>query len=887
MRLLTTLPRGVRRLFRLPASHERMRHDLDDEIRFHIESCIAASRAAGLSEAEACSAAIARFGDSNDLRTYCDALASRRARRIGLRDWFDAWMQDARFALRQLARAPGFTAMTITMLALGVGANAAIFSVVHHLLIAPLPFADGGRMVELMMTSGGGQVFIMPNPEIIARWRARTRTVDHTMGFWSGEETLGDTAQANAERVSYALIQPAALDFVGARPVIGRAIEPSDTLTGAGPVVMLGHGFWTRRFAASAHVLGTTILLDGVAHTIVGVMPEGFFVPFAEDARDVFVAMPAGTMGNPTMLLAMLRPGVTADAANRELASMFPVHTDANPYDDPPRVMRAVDFTRSTTREIVLVLFGAVSFVLLIACANVANLLLARAWARHRELAVRAALGAGRGRLVRQMFTESMVLAVIAGALGTGVAYGTLHLIIAAQPPKWGTLDGVRIERAVLWWSLGVSILTGLLFGAAPALFAADQRLGDSLKSTTRAAAGSRATQRFRGALVVLEVALSVVLLCGAGLLMRTVVALRHIDVGFDPRGLAGVSLRFDPKHTTDPLAIEATTAAIRAELRATPGIQGVAMSTAAPPDFGIAMGAFEIEGRQTSPRDTVKVIGFASVDTNYFRLVGLPVTRGRLFAPIAPTAKIGPAAELMINESMARRFWPNGNALGARVRRGTQPQWSTIVGIVGDVAFPTLNSVGKDLQMYMAHHPGNALSDIVVRSRLSASATEAVLKKAAHRADPTIRVSLMRRSEDYIAHVADMQRFVLTLLGDFALLAVVLAAIGLYGVIAYSVTQRTREIGVRVALGAQATDVIRLVVGKGVALAMVGIAIGTIGAVLATRALASWLYGVRPGDPVTLVIVAVALLVVAVLSTLGPARRAAGLDPVEALRAE
>ena len=888
MRIFETLPRGVRRLVRLPLplSRSHLLRDLDDEIRFHIEACVEAARAAGISDSEARAAALARFGDVDDLRAYCATVATRRARRRSIRDALDAWIQDLRFAVRQFARTPAFTITAIAILALGVGASAAIFSVVHHLLIAPLPYADGNRMVELMATSAHGNVYFMPGPEMVAEWRARTRAVDHVMGLWDGQKMLGDTTRPNVDRVSFALVQPQVFDYVGVHPILGRPIVPSDTFPGAPPVVLIGHSFWERSFGGSDRALGQRILLDGTAHTIIGVMPEGFFVPFADDARDAFIAMPAGTMAKPTGVIAKLRPGVSIDMANRELRALF-THAATNNGEDPPRVVRVSDLTRGTTRQIIVVLFCAVCLVLLIACANVANMLLARAWSRQRELAVRAALGAGRTRLVRLMLTESMLLAVLAGVAGIAVARGALRLIIAAQPSNMTTLDGVRIEAAVLWWSLGISIVTGLLFGAAPALFAADERLDAALKSSARSAGSSRAARRFRGCLVVFEVALSVVLLASAGLLMRTVVALRHVDLGFDPHGLVGISLGLGSPRLADFATRGAVMEGIRARALAIPGVHAASAATTVPPEFGIAMGAFQIDGRPAAARDSLALIGFNAVDTTFFHVVGLRLLRGRVFEPSTELTDRTAGGEVVINESTARRFWSDGDALGAHVRWSSRQPWSTVVGIVADMNTPSVHSLGKDIQMYGPKVPGSALSGIVVRSDLPMPTLVAALTKAIHEVNPAVRALRPESAEEYVAHAADTQRFVLTLLATLATLAVVLAAVGLYGVVAYSVSRRTREIGVRVALGAQARDVVRLVVGSGVALSGAGIVVGAGSAALATRALRSWLYGVAPGDPMTLAGVAVVLLVVAILATVSPARRAMRLDPVDALRAE
>ena len=885
MSIRERLPRGVRRLFRLPRSEQRLMRELDDEIQFHFERHISDLRARGMSDADATAAALARFGDSDDLRAYCNRLAARRERTRGVRDWFDALAQDMHFAARQIARSPGFTATATLILALGIGANAAIFSIVHHLILAPLPFADGDRMVTFFATSSGGAVSMTPTSDLAAAWQARARGVEQIVIYEDVAFALGDSTTGPTRQVEGEAIPPSAMGYVGIQPLFGRGILASDTAGDAPPVVLLGEGLWRRSFGGLRDVVGKTVLLDGIQHTVIGVMPEKFYLPFG-DGRDVFTALHARGGVHRVAGMAKLRPGVTIEAANRELERSLPPKSDGNNYDGPPRLRRAVDLVGANIKRMVILLFGAVGIVFLIACANVANLLLARSWSRQREFAIRIALGAGRGRIMRQVFTESLILALIAGALGVAISFLVLHGILASLPASSTDFDGVRIERAVLIWSAGISLLAGILFGFAPAVSAVGQRVNDSLKAGARTAAGGAGARRLRFGLVIGEVALSVTLLAGAGLLVRTLVALNHVDVGFRPHGLSSTYLRFTGKRFADSNVRSGVQRAILDGARGIPGVRGAMYVATPPPGFALAMNGLQIEGRPTTATDSLKAFPINEVPPEYFALVGLPIKQGRTFTPSSETGDQSAPDEVLISEELARRFWPDGGALGARVRRGNTP-WKTVVGVVGNIRLPAATRRNREFQMYepAEHAPLGAF--LLIRSDLTLSVLGPALQKVAHDVDASIKLGDFEAADAQITESMTNPRLVLRLLGAFAMLAMALAAMGLHGVIAYSVSQRTREIGVRVALGAEGQDVVRLILRQGLSLAAAGVTIGVAGAFAATRALRTLLYGVQPGDPVTFAVVAAVLLGIALAAAYAPARRAARLDPVEALRAD
>jgi predicted permease len=893
------LPAGIRRLFRLPFSIHRARRDLDDEVRFHLEMRAEALRGRGLSAADAEREALARFGDPAELHEYSRTVILPRRRRRGMLETARSFGQDLRFGVRQLRRAPGFAATAIIVCALGVGANTALFSVVHRLILEPLPFVNGARMVMLEWTTNNGAFFVSPTQRMIDRWAGAARAVDHITVIDDRSIVLGDTAADSPAKGYGVATVPRAMAFVHASPALGRNVVGDDTLPDAPPVALISHGLWERQFGGTTDVLGKAILVDGAPRVIVGVLPAGFALPLISGAaREIDVLEPLRHSGADRRIaaIAMLRPGFSARDAARELAVLFPVTpsgakrapTDehGNPLD-VPRVRTGEDLIGTGYRQIVIMLFGAVGFVLVIACANVANLILSRAWSRQREFAVRRALGAGRGRLVRQMITESLTLAAAGGALGVGVAAASLRIMVAVQPPNSTELNGAHLEPAVLAWSLGVAILTGLLFGLAPALFASGDAVSNSLKSASRTAAGTGNAGRVRAGLVILEIALSVTLLAGAGLLVRTLLAMERYDVGFEPRKLAGIPIPLGGKRYADLTVRRSILEALIERVRTTAGVEGAAFALMLPPGSGISMAHLEVEGVVAAETDSLKFVGLQYATPEYFKVAGIRVLQGRVFAANASLSDKLASDEVMVSESFAKRLWPGASPLGRRLRLGVL-DWSRIVGIVPDVQPPGGLRGNRGLQIYGALPPAPAYPMLVVRGSLSPLELSAVLRRAAHEVDPSLK---LRRdavtAEAEVAHFLSVHRFVLALLGGFATLALVLAAIGLYGVIAYSVSQRTREMGVRIALGARSADVVGMVLREAMSLSVLGIVVGGVGAVAATRALRGLLFGVQPGDPTTLAATAFLLAAVAIGAAYLPARRAASIDPIEALRAE
>jgi predicted permease len=893
MRISDKLPSGIRRLFRLPLTRARRMRDLDDEIRFHIESHVDRLRAEGMSEEAAMTAALRRFGDRDDLRAYCSTLAARHEPARRFRRWFDELAQDLRFAFRQIRCAPGVAATAVLILAIGIGATTGVYSVVHHLLIDPLPFPDGNRMVTLNSMTGRGQVYVTPNRKLLEAWRDRSKVVEQTLIYEGLALTLGDTSRSLhsssatlANELSAAAVPPSLFAFLGTKPIRGRPILPSDTLADATPVVLFAERVWRTRFGGT-DIVGTKVNLSGTLHTVIGILPEGFGIPFTfseTDGEEAIVALHRRVTGGRAGAIGKLQPGRTIGDANREAAALFPPKSELNTYSEPARISRQVDLVGKSRKQMILMLFGAVALVLLIACANVANLLMVRSWSRQREFAVRTALGAGRRRIARHVLTESLVLSLLAGALGFGLSFLALDGIRAALPNGARDYSDVHLDAAALLWSTTLAVVTGLLFGLLPALGAARSNANESLKAGAHTAVGSVGARRVRTAFVVVEVALSVVLLSGAGLLVRTLGALRHVDPGFQSHGLVTAEVPLVAKSLADTGVRRAAVSAALAAVRGIPGVRGALFVPIGPPDLGITMGGLEVEGRVTAPADSLQTVALGMGPAEMFAFAGIPIRRGQTFSRASDN-------EIIINESLARRLWPNGDALGARMRR-SHDEWKTVVGIVGDVRLPGKEAANPrlnvDLQLYLpAPSIPSRSTSLMVRSDLPLASLTAGIQQALHHAHPALKLGEVTTADSVIEKSFAAQRFVLNLPGTFALLAVVLAAIGLHAVISYDVARRTREIGVRVALGAQSRDVTSLVIGRSLRVAAVGVLVGVGGAVAAAQALRALLYGVRPADPMTLSVIGAALLGIAVAATYAPARRATKLDPVEALRAD
>jgi predicted permease len=877
------LPRGIRRLFRLPATRERIVRDADDEVSFHLAMRAEELRALGLSDDDASAEALRRFGDRGEFRDYNDRRATKIAWRAGLRASLSAWWQDIRFADRQFRRAPAFTALAVLTLALGIGANAAIFSVVHRLLLDPLPYPDGNRIVMITVERNGGAH--VPSVAALGTILARTRSVEtvagvSVSGVWVQQDDGQDTV--------YAIITPNYLKMLGVPPVLGRTFTAAEGRGDGAPVAMISYSRWQREFSGRRDAIGSAVEINHEGreaperrrYTVVGVTPPSMALPISTASFNQNLHAPKPgvwlprdlsqwTSDDQRTLYARLRPGTSVDQARQEVQRIVDSSPELGEKRPTIKLMRAQDMLDPNQARMIEVLFAAVGVLLLISCANVANLLMARAWGRRREFAVRAALGAGRARLARQVLTESTLLALAGGLLGVVVAWQTLRVIIALRPPALANLDNVHIESIVLLWSAAISMLTGVLFGTLPALFAARGSVADVLRSETRGGSGGLATRRVRSALIVLEIALSLVLLVGAGLLVRSFIAMQRVPLGFEPRGLVSFDLMFNARTSRDLRTRAALQNQIVERLRAVPGVTDAAIGMIPAAGFG-AVATLSTDADPNGVVRSVPEFSTILIGPNYFRVAGMRLIEGRYPDSLAALAPRRPGAaprEVVINRGLAARFWPNGNALG----------------VAEVVHLPGGSRLARSAVLYQSPR----FPSFVVRTATPGADLVPALRRAIASIEPTPFVQTTTVGEVFLRDALAPTRFAMALLVAFAAVALMLATVGLYGIVAYGVTQRTREIGVRIALGAEPSAVARLVIGSGLRLTVAGVVIGAAAAFGATRALSGMLFGVSTADPTTFVGITLVVAAVALLASYIPARRALAMDPVEALRAD
>jgi predicted permease len=702
----------------------------------------------------------------------------------------------------------------------------------------------------------------------------------------SGRLLVGDTLAGDTEQLRGTRVGPGLTRLTGVAPLLGREITDFDTMAAAPPVTLLGHAYWQRKFAGDSAVLGRVLPIDGRDHVVIGIMPPGFAVPM-HSGTDLFPALQRLTPGLTGGAVALLREGTTVEQANQELAEVWATYPRP-PGDvrDVPRVARPADLVDDERRMHAILMFGAATVVLLVVCANVANLMLARAWSRRREFAIRAAIGAGRARLTRQVLAESAMLAVFGALLGVAVAAGTLRLF-ASSPSAGDGIEGAGLGAPVLGWALVLSVGAALLFGLGPALSAGNTPSDEALKSGARGSPGGRWGRRFRTSLVVGEVALSVVLLAGAGLLVRTLVAMKQVDVGFDPQGIGGIEVRLAESDYPEPESRAAVVDAVLAEVRAVPGVAMATVADDMPPDFVLLTSPIEVEGRPPPPEDDRTVSSYIGVRPEYFRLVGMPILQGVEVAPNPAMQSGGWSTDVIVNASLARRLWPGEQAVGRKVRFGTSP-WATVVGVVPDVPLPGASGQygrSRDAQIYGAMPRAPTRFVVVFRSERPFAAVVAEIETAIRAAAPLAALQPPRSADTVYAAYRSYHRAVMRMIGGSALLALLLALVGLHAVIAYAVSLRSREFGVRVALGARGADVVRMVLGHGVQLAALGLVIGLVVAAAIARLASALLYGVRPADPLTMAAVAAVLLGTTLVAVWRPARRAANTDPAEVLR--
>ncbi|MGE5278186.1 MAG: ADOP family duplicated permease [Acidobacteriota bacterium] len=887
----------------------RTASDFGAEIEAHIQLEVERLREQGLSEEEARATAHRSFGSLTR--------AEERFYESGRWLWWDHFWQDARHVLRMLRKSPGFTAIAVSTIALGIGATTAIFSVVDATLLHPLPYPHPEQLVRVQddLPGVGAQDVGMSEPE----WQdlQHSGIFEFVSPTWYDDNNL--TASSRPARVSLLIVAPNYFHLLGVKPQLGRAFHPEDHNPGFTTEVVISDGMWKRAFASDPHVLGRGVRLDTDLYHVVGVMPPGFHAP-GRTARDRNIEVWAATSfygppladhpprkgRNLPTAIARLKPGLTLAAAQGRLDALVASLQRQFPEDYPRQsawTVRLVPLKESVVgnaRQPLILLLGAVGLVLLIGCVNVANLLLARASARGREMAIRQALGAARTRLTRQLLTESLFLSLLGGIAGLVILFCTKGFLVRLVPENLPRLNDISISWGVLLFALGASLVAGAIFGLAPALHAGRLDLIRMLKREGRGSTGSGAQTRTRRVLVVTEFALSLVLLAAASLLLRSFWDLLNVRLGFDPESVMTVRTRlpYPNDRKVDKYATVSQEAQFVREVlrrsRTLPGVEQAAVG-----DLGsLPLGhdrdnqnpplPLILEGHATGGNDSPRVD--ASVVTpEYFHLLGMTLLRGRLLNDFdneqAPQVAV-------INEAMARTYWPNEDPLGKKLKLSpSASSWATVVGIVADARTEALETAGvpeiytspyQRVSRHLAHHLA-----IFLRGHLDAAAIPREVREQVQAIDPTLPVFGEEKLSETVSASLSERRFAMEIVALFALTALLLAGLGIYGVISYVVSERTHEIGIRLALGAEKRRILQMVLRQGLELAVAGTAVGLVCALIVSRSMAGLLYGVSPTDPLTFAGVALLLVIVALLACYIPARRALHVEPMVALRYE
>jgi putative ABC transport system permease protein len=878
----------------------RMESEMDAELRFHIEAFAEDLMGGGMPRPEALRRARIEFGAIERVKEE-----GREARGV---TFLDPLVQDLRYGARILRKSPSFTAVAVVTLALGIGANTAIFSVVNAVLLSPLPYADADRLVLVreVLPHAGPQPVSVSGPDISEIQRL-SHVFEKVGGFrvWTYEFSgRGEAQRVTSDRVSSNLFE-----VLGVQPIVGRAFTAEEELAGH-RVVILSYGLWQRAYGGLLGVLGQTANLDREPYTIVGVMPQSFVFPLPGMAQGVaadlwvplgFTKAELEDVGDnfDYSVVARLKPGVSLAQANADLRFVArgvletyekfarDAHQSLGDFQLGMSSEPLRDEVTGPPRPTLLVLLGSVGLVLLIACVNVANLLMMRAAGRQKEMAVRLAIGAGRFRLLRQFLVEGMLLAFLGGALGLAVALWFKDALVAGMPSTVPRFHSIELNWAVLLFTFLLVSMVGLAFGALPAIWTSRTDPNSSLKDGRRGTAEGPDSQRTRAAFVVIEVALSVMLLIGAGLLVRSFQRVLNTDPGFRPEHVLTVSIDLPSAEYSRDEQVISFYKQLTDRLRQTPGLVYVGGSTDLPL-LGGWTHSFVPEGYRPSPGAGLNMCNHSAIYGDYLQVMGIPLLRGRSF-----TEHDGPFSThvLIVSASLAKKYWPGEDPLGKRLKWGTaesSDNWLTIVGVVGDVKQGPLDSVTA-LHTYEPYAQlGSAPSlRIAVRGQGEPASVAASVRAAASGLDRQLALGNVRPMDEVISRSTAGRRFSLSLVGAFAFLALALAAIGIYAALAYSVARRTHELGVRVALGAGRADVVRLVLGQGLRVTAIGILLGVTGALGLTRFLRNLLYEVQPTDPPTFVVVVLLLISVSVAASYLPARRAMRVDPMVALRYE
>ncbi|MDQ3314271.1 MAG: ABC transporter permease [Verrucomicrobiota bacterium] len=862
---------------------QQIDRELTEEVSSYVEMLTEEKMKEGMNEQDARRAALVEVGGVEQVKEEV------RASRMG--SGVESFLMDFRYAMRSLLKKPGFTITAVIALALGIGANTAIFSVINGVLLRSLSYANPDKIVMIWERNvTGTRMQNVVSPGNFLDWQKQSTSFDHMAAVADQRVNLtGGTGEP--EEIKVQLVSDGFFSALGVQPFTGRFFIPEENKVGNDLVIILSHQLWQNRFGANPAVVGQQVTISGRQRTVVGVMPPGFH--FLDNQVKAWVPYPLdpaidyrATTGRFLRVVGQLKPGVTVQQAQAELTGIAKQLEQALPKFNTGWSVNVLPIHEQVVgeiRPILIVLLAAVAFVLLIACANVANLLLSRAAARQKELALRAALGAGRMRLVRQMLTESVLLALMGGVLGVLLAYWGIQLLIGFGPDNIPRLSEISIDLRVLAFTFGISLLTGVLFGMIPALQASRPDLNDALKEGSRGSTGAR-SRTLRNVFVVTEVALALVLLIGAGLMIRSFMQLQSVETGFNPENVLTMRAQLPKKKYAEPHQIVDFFKQAQDRIAAVPGVQAVGAISYLPLTGPAARDGFKIVGQPEPAPGQEPGVEVRVITPTYFQAMGIPLLKGRLL-----DERDGKDSRvLLINETMAKKYFPNQDPVGKRIEvTWGDGEIDEIVGVVGDIREGALNKE-PETAIYWPH-PREPYSGMALVVRTSGDATRfgTTVAKEIRALDPEQPVADVRTMKQVISKSIARPRFNTVLLSIFAGVALVLASVGLYGVMNHSATQRTHEVGIRMALGATRADIMRLVVGNGMLLTLIGIAIGVVASCGLTRVMQRFLFGVAPTDVLTFVAVSLLLIAVALVANYIPARKATRVNPVIALRYE
>ena len=886
---LYTLPLRLRSLF----GRRDVEREMDEELRYHVERLVEQHVARGMSADDAHTAALREIGGIE--RRKEEIRATRQVTLI------ENVMRDVRHALRMLWRTPGFTVVAAITLAIGIGANTAIFTVVNAALLRPLDYGDAGRLAVLQYRE---QETVTPGA--LLHWQEEaTKSFERIGAAQSGQPTL--TGRGVPEQVRGLRLTADILPLLQVRPLLGRVLLPAEAHSGKDHVVVLSDEFWRRRFGSDPTIVGQTLILDGIAHTVIGVMPDGFqFAPFWSTHAEIFRPLVLDGLANnfdgaSLRVFARLRPGITLAQARAEMSDVGARIKRDHPDEDARiSVIPLQEKVVGSVTSQLWMLLAAVALVLLIACANVTHLQLMRASSREREMAMRVSLGASRARLLQQSLVESLMLSIAGAMGGLAIAWAGTRLLVALAPPEIPRLDTIQFDPRVFVFMLVITVVAGLLSGAVPALAAAGVDPNRTLKESGRGSSGGRGRLRTGGVLVVSEFAMAVILLVGAGLVLRSVAAMLGVDAGFDPRNVLAMQVAVrGSEHDTLPRR-GAFYGDVAEQIAALPGVESVGAINHLPLHGDSWQFTYYIDGRPTPTRNEQPRALFRVIRAGYFQTMRIAIVRGR---DIDANDMRTRSHVVVLDESAARRYWPNADPIGQRISvtdPSKGPEWFTVIGVVknvqqpgwgdepnGEMYYPYWDAPNSEAATGFASQLHPRYMTFVVRTRGAPLGARDPITRIVSRIDPNALVTDFVTMDQVRGDQVAGPRFYLILLAGFALAALLLAAVGVYGVISHLVASRSREMGIRLALGAAQQAPFHLVVRQGLKLAIGGSVAGVGGALLLTRYLRSLLFEIQPNDPVTFAVVPFVLIAVAVLACYIPARRAAGVDPMVVLRGE